>query len=103
MLDVMEDCRIAIFFLMRLPTSRCVVLCTGIKCHPTFSSFFFGFKISKNRYIVPSDGVDEYAVKKFLCQIFSNTNSSGKICSIIKESASRKFDIKEEVLPFPFK
>lgn len=26
-------------------------------------------------------------------------NSRGKICSIIKESASRKFDIKEEVCP----
>lgn len=74
MLDVMEDCHIAIFFFDE-------------------ATYF------KMRSLMYSDGVDEYAVKKFLCQIFSSgTNSSGKICSIIKESASRKFDIKEEVM-----
>ncbi|CDP13310.1 unnamed protein product [Coffea canephora] len=60
--------------------------------------FFDEATYFKMRSLMYSDGVDEYAVKKFLCQIFSNTNSSGKICSIIKESASRKFDIKEEVM-----
>ncbi|XP_071929022.1 ATP-dependent DNA helicase Q-like 5 isoform X2 [Coffea arabica] len=59
--------------------------------------FFDEATYFKMRSLMYSDGVDEYAVKKFLCQIFSNTNSSGKICSIIKESASRKFDIKEEL------
>ncbi|KAJ8569693.1 hypothetical protein K7X08_006270 [Anisodus acutangulus] len=46
-----------------------------------------------------SDGVDEYVVNRLLCQIFnSSVNSAGKICSLVKESASRKFDMKEEVI-----
>lgn len=45
-----------------------------------------------------SDGVDEYAVNKFLSDVFpSDQKSSGQICSLIKESASRRFDMKEEV------
>ena len=62
---------------------------------------FKGFKNSETdiKYCVVSDGVDEYAVNKFLCQVFADdTNSHGKVCSLVKESASRKFDMKEEVL-----
>uniref|UniRef100_A0A453C9A3 Uncharacterized protein n=2 Tax=Aegilops tauschii subsp. strangulata TaxID=200361 RepID=A0A453C9A3_AEGTS len=40
----------------------------------------------------------EYAMSKFLNQIFSSGNTMGCICSFPKESTSRKFDIKEEVL-----
>lgn len=51
-----------------------------------------------------SDGVDEYVVNKLLCQIFNgSTNSAGIICSLVKESACRKFDMKEEVLFLSFK
>lgn len=46
-----------------------------------------------------SDGVDEYTVNKFLFQVFSSDmNVHGKICSLVKEAASRKFDMKEEVI-----
>lgn len=45
-----------------------------------------------------SDGVDEYAVGKFLTHVFSSdTKQHEKICSIVIESASHKFDMKEEV------
>uniref|UniRef100_A0A0E0DFF0 DNA 3'-5' helicase n=1 Tax=Oryza meridionalis TaxID=40149 RepID=A0A0E0DFF0_9ORYZ len=44
------------------------------------------------------DGVDGYAMSKFLYQIFSSENTTGCICSLVKELTSRKFDIKEEVL-----
>ncbi|KAI4373796.1 hypothetical protein MLD38_011876 [Melastoma candidum] len=51
------------------------------------------------RSLMHSDGVDEYAVNKFLCQVFSSeTNLQGKISSLVKESASRNFDMKEEVM-----
>lgn len=49
-------------------------------------------------HCILSEGVDEYAVSKFLCQVFTN-GKHGKICSLIKESASREFDMKEEVFP----
>lgn len=46
-----------------------------------------------------SDGADEFAINKFLCQVFSDgQNSQAKLRSLVKESASRKFDLKEEVL-----
>ena len=46
-----------------------------------------------------SDGVDEYTVNKLLCQIFTSDRPSGEeTCSIVKESACRKFDMKEEVI-----
>jgi len=46
-----------------------------------------------------SEGIDEYAVNKFLSEVFpADKSSCGKICSLIKESASRRFDMKEEVL-----
>ncbi|XP_028771319.1 ATP-dependent DNA helicase Q-like 5 [Neltuma alba] len=46
-----------------------------------------------------SDGVDEYAVNKFLCEVFpAQRISDGQIYSLIKESASRRFDVKEEVM-----
>lgn len=46
-----------------------------------------------------SDGVDEYTINKLLCQIFTDERpSKEEIGSIVKESASRKFDMKEEVL-----
>lgn len=43
-------------------------------------------------------------MNKLLCQIFSgSTTSAGIICSLVKESACRKFDMKEEVLVLSFK
>ncbi|XP_043726213.1 ATP-dependent DNA helicase Q-like 5 isoform X2 [Telopea speciosissima] len=69
-LDGMGGCPIVIFFLMSQLISGFVVFYT-----------------------------DEYAVNRLLCQIFSNDmNSHGKICSIVKEAASRKLDMKEEVI-----
>ncbi|KAK7359409.1 hypothetical protein VNO77_01368 [Canavalia gladiata] len=53
----------------------------------------------KLRSLMHSEGVDEYAVNKFLCEVFpADKNSCGKICSLIRESASRRFDMKEEVM-----
>ncbi|KAH1050526.1 hypothetical protein GLYMA_08G102300v4 [Glycine max] len=53
----------------------------------------------KLRSLTHSEGVDEYAVNKFLREVFpADKNSCGKICSLIKESASRRFDMKEEVM-----
>ncbi|XP_031268019.1 ATP-dependent DNA helicase Q-like 5 [Pistacia vera] len=64
-------------------------------CHLFFDDIIY-FRL---RSLMHSDGVDEYAINKFLCQVFSNgKNSCGKIYSLVKESASRKFDMKEEVM-----
>lgn len=64
-------------------------------CHILYDNDTY-FKL---RSLMHSEGVDEYAVNKFLSQIFSNDrNLHGKICSLVKESASRKFDMKEEVM-----
>ncbi|KAA8529737.1 hypothetical protein F0562_034163 [Nyssa sinensis] len=64
-------------------------------CHLIFDDITY-FKL---RSLMHSDGVDEYAVNRFLCQVFTNdTDSPGKMCSLVKESASRKFDMKEEVM-----
>ncbi|KAI3467672.1 hypothetical protein Pfo_024335 [Paulownia fortunei] len=64
-------------------------------CHLLFDDATY-FKL---RSLMHSDGVDEYAVNKLLCQIFiSDRLSTEEICSIVKESASRKFDMKEEVI-----
>ncbi|XP_059316398.1 ATP-dependent DNA helicase Q-like 5 [Lycium ferocissimum] len=64
-------------------------------CHLFFDDVSY-FKI---RSLMYSDGVDEYVVNKLLCQIFGgSTKAAGKICSLVKESASRKFDMKEEVI-----
>ncbi|XP_020246130.1 ATP-dependent DNA helicase Q-like 5 [Asparagus officinalis] len=53
----------------------------------------------KLRSLSYSDGVDEYAINKLLSHIFSNDDElPGTICSLIKESASQKFDMKEEVI-----
>ncbi|KAK7399982.1 hypothetical protein VNO78_11180 [Psophocarpus tetragonolobus] len=53
----------------------------------------------KLRSLTHSEGVDEYVVNKFLHEVFpADKYSCGKICSLIKESASRRFDMKEEVL-----
>ncbi|KAL2343436.1 hypothetical protein Fmac_004721 [Flemingia macrophylla] len=53
----------------------------------------------KLRSLMHSEGVDQYAVNKFLREVFpTDKNSHGKICSLIKESASRRFDMKEEVM-----
>ncbi|KAJ0976977.1 hypothetical protein J5N97_012451 [Dioscorea zingiberensis] len=53
----------------------------------------------KLRSLLYSDGVDEYAINKLLCQIFSDgIHQNGHFCSLVKESASRIFDMKEEVL-----
>ncbi|XP_042506131.1 ATP-dependent DNA helicase Q-like 5 isoform X2 [Macadamia integrifolia] len=64
-------------------------------CHLLFDESTY-FKL---RSLLYSDGVDEYAVNRLLGQIFSNDmNSHGKICSLVKETASRKLDMKEEVI-----
>ncbi|KAL7607304.1 hypothetical protein Lser_V15G14619 [Lactuca serriola] len=68
-------------------------------CHLFFDDTTY-FKL---RSLMYSDGVDEYTVNKFLSQVFigdshSHSHSKGRICSIVKESASRKFDMKEEVI-----
>ncbi|TKY59867.1 ATP-dependent DNA helicase Q 5 [Spatholobus suberectus] len=53
----------------------------------------------KLRSLMHSEGADEYAVNKFLREVFpADKNSCGKICSLIRESASRRFDMKEEVM-----
>ncbi|KAF9602922.1 hypothetical protein IFM89_032804 [Coptis chinensis] len=62
-------------------------------CHLFYDDSTY-FKLRSLSY---SDGVDEYAVNKFLAQVFSSTGTPGKICSLVKEFASRKFDMKEEV------
>ncbi|KAM7484102.1 hypothetical protein LguiA_000111 [Lonicera macranthoides] len=64
-------------------------------CHLLFDDITY-FKL---RSLMYSDGVDEYIVNRFLSQIFSNeVDLRGKVYSLVKESASRKFDIKEEVM-----
>lgn len=64
-------------------------------CHLLFDDITY-FKL---RSLMHSDGVDEYAVNRFLSQVFSNgMGSPGKVHSIVKEAASRKFDMKEEVM-----
>ncbi|PPD98303.1 hypothetical protein GOBAR_DD04681 [Gossypium barbadense] len=61
--------------------------------------FFDDVTYYKLRSLMHSDGVDEFAVNKFLCQVFADdTSSHSKVCSLVKESASRKFDMKEEVM-----
>ncbi|KAL1217207.1 ATP-dependent DNA helicase Q-like 5 [Cardamine amara subsp. amara] len=53
----------------------------------------------KLRSLSHSDGVDEYAVGKFLTHVFSSeTKQHEKICSLVIESASHKFDMKEQVM-----
>ncbi|KAL5552486.1 hypothetical protein UlMin_039887, partial [Ulmus minor] len=42
-------------------------------------------------------GVDQCVVDKFISQVFAGENSQGKIHSLVKESASRKFYMKEEL------
>ncbi|KAK6930862.1 Helicase, C-terminal [Dillenia turbinata] len=64
-------------------------------CHLYFDDAIY-FRV---RSLMHSDGVDEYAVNKFLCQVFcADQNLPGKICSLVKGSAACKFDIKEEVM-----
>ncbi|KAL9225578.1 hypothetical protein vseg_001483 [Gypsophila vaccaria] len=64
-------------------------------CHLFFDDTVY-FKL---RSLMYSDGVDEYMVNKLLCQIFgSETGSMDDIHSLVIESASRKFDMKEEVI-----
>ncbi|KAD4983244.1 hypothetical protein E3N88_19915 [Mikania micrantha] len=64
-------------------------------CHLLFDDATY-FKL---RSLMYSDGQDEYAINKFLSQVFSgDSHSQGRIGTIVKESASRKFDMKEEVI-----
>ncbi|PIA51330.1 hypothetical protein AQUCO_01100275v1 [Aquilegia coerulea] len=64
-------------------------------CHLFYDDSTY-FKLRSLSY---SDGVDEYSMNKFLCQVFRNDmNSIGKICSLVKDSASQKYDMKEEVM-----
>ncbi|KAG9446654.1 hypothetical protein H6P81_012782 [Aristolochia fimbriata] len=54
------------------------------------------FKLRSFSY---SEGVDEYVINKLLNQVFSdNVMLPESVCSLVKESASRKFDMKEEVI-----
>ncbi|KAL6562719.1 hypothetical protein OROGR_003726 [Orobanche gracilis] len=62
-------------------------------CHLLFDDVTY----IKLRSLMHSDGVDEYAVKKLLCQIFPTERpSTEETYSMIKELASRKFDMREE-------
>ncbi|XP_057529039.1 ATP-dependent DNA helicase Q-like 5 isoform X2 [Amaranthus tricolor] len=61
-------------------------------CH----MFFDDTSYFRLRSLMYSDGVDEYAVNKLLGEVFNH--DTGKIHSLIKESVSRKYDIKEEVI-----
>ncbi|XP_071709339.1 ATP-dependent DNA helicase Q-like 5 [Rutidosis leptorrhynchoides] len=64
-------------------------------CHLFFDDTTY-FKL---RSLMYSEGLDQYTVNKFLSQIFIGSSlSQGRICSLVKESASRKFDMKEEVI-----
>ncbi|XAR64431.1 DNA helicase [Bertholletia excelsa] len=64
-------------------------------CHLLFDDNTY-FKL---RSLASSDGVDEFVVSRFVSQVFStDVESQGNIRSIMKESASRKFDMKEEVM-----
>ncbi|XP_028071111.1 ATP-dependent DNA helicase Q-like 5 isoform X1 [Camellia sinensis] len=61
--------------------------------------FFDDSTYFKPHSLTYSDGVDEYAVSRFLSEVFTNElDSHGKICSLVKKPASRKFDMKEEVI-----
>lgn len=104
-LDGMEGLPIAISILTTPHFSNFEVLCIGSwmsyilnLLYPGLHWFIQFWATYLNRFF--SDGVDEYVVNKFLCQIFtSNENFQGKTCSLVKETASRKFDMKEEVCP----
>ncbi|GAB2214356.1 hypothetical protein Droror1_Dr00018699 [Drosera rotundifolia] len=64
-------------------------------CHLLFDDMSY----LRLRSLMYSDGVDEYAVSRLLGQVFrGGTTSMEKIYALVKESASRKFDIKEEVI-----
>ncbi|KAK9707092.1 hypothetical protein RND81_07G172100 [Saponaria officinalis] len=64
-------------------------------CHLFFDDLVY-FKL---RSLMYSDGVDEYMVNKLLCQIFSSeTGLKDETHSLIIESVSRRFDMKEEVI-----
>lgn len=64
-------------------------------CHLFYDDEMY-FKL---RSLMYSEGIDEYAVNKFLSEVFpADKSSCGKICSLIKEPASRRFDMKEEVI-----
>ncbi|XP_073036687.1 ATP-dependent DNA helicase Q-like 5 [Primulina eburnea] len=61
--------------------------------------FFDHTSYYKLRSLMYSDGVDEYAINKLLCHIFMTRRlSDNEICSLVKESAGRNFDMKEEVI-----
>ncbi|XP_058192696.1 ATP-dependent DNA helicase Q-like 5 [Rhododendron vialii] len=64
-------------------------------CHLLFDDNLY----LKLRSLTYSEGVDEYAVSRLLSQVFATgLSSQGKICALAKESASQKFDMKEEVM-----
>lgn len=78
-----------------------VVFCTG-SGRLFFTIFSLKHQCKASNIIsvvVLSDGTDEYAMNRLLHQIFDcKIDSTGKICSLVKEFASRTFDMKEEVL-----
>ncbi|KAL2543343.1 ATP-dependent DNA helicase Q-like 5 [Abeliophyllum distichum] len=64
-------------------------------CHLLFDDVTY-FKL---RSLMHSDGVDAYAVNLLLSHVFmSNRSAANDSCSLVKEAASRKFDMKEEVM-----
>ncbi|KAL5552489.1 hypothetical protein UlMin_039890 [Ulmus minor] len=96
----MGDRPIVIFFWMMRHISSFLLLCSCIQIiySVIFYIRFLSFKVDL-QYLDFSDTVDQYAVDKFICQVFAGEkNSQGKICSLVKESASCKFDMKEEVM-----
>lgn len=103
-LDGMGGCLTVISFLMISHIISFVVLCTGSQ---SIIHIWLNFQLSVWQiwnYVTIlcfcSDGLDEYAVNRFLCQVFSCDDFPGKVCSLVKESLSRKFDMKEEVSHF---
>ncbi|XP_022885565.1 ATP-dependent DNA helicase Q-like 5 [Olea europaea var. sylvestris] len=64
-------------------------------CHLLFDDVTY-FKL---RSLMYSDGVDAHAVNLLLSHVFMSKGSAANdTCSLVKETASRKFDMKEEVM-----
>ncbi|XP_057852289.1 ATP-dependent DNA helicase Q-like 5 isoform X1 [Cryptomeria japonica] len=52
----------------------------------------------KIRSLAYSDGADEYAIDKFLFEVFSYMKKPSRVCSLNISTSSRNFDLKEEVM-----
>lgn len=94
-----------IFCLITRHTLSYVAWCTGeylhLKSYEVLPSCFIRLSerdTSLSLFIFFSDGVDENTVGRLLSQLFSDgLGTLGKINSLLRGSASRKFDMKEEV------